>query len=245
MILNQPLFSIITVVYNGEKEIEKTIKSVIEQNFKNFEFIIIDGGSKDQTLSIINKFENHIDYISSEKDNGIFDAMNKGIKVSRGTWINFMNAGDTFSSEQVLSKVSLQPNDLNLVYGDKIYLNKIVKAHSINFLKYGIIMACHQAMFFNKSLLKEQLVYNLKYGIYGDYELVNKIYLLAPEKINYLNYPICKYLGGGVSSFVTWQKRKEKFNILFKYYGFMGVFRGIKLAVKEKLSKKYNLKGEN
>ena len=91
---NRPLISIITVVMNGAQFLENTILSVIEQNYDNIEYIVVDGGSSDKTLKIIKKYEHIIDYWISENDNGIYDAMNKGLNLSRGEWINFMNAGD-------------------------------------------------------------------------------------------------------------------------------------------------------
>ena len=91
-----PLFSIITVVYNGEKYLEKTIESVIKQKFKNFEYIVIDGGSTDNSVKIIEKFEKKIDYWVSEKDRGIYDAFNKGMRVSKGKFIGFINSDDIY-----------------------------------------------------------------------------------------------------------------------------------------------------
>jgi predicted nuclease with TOPRIM domain len=101
-----PLFSIITVTYNAEAFLNTTLKNILSQTFKDFELIIIDGNSSDQTLSIIRKYNSRIDYWVSEQDTGIYDAMNKGIAQASGDWINFMNAGDIFSSETTLEEVS-------------------------------------------------------------------------------------------------------------------------------------------
>lgn len=100
-----PLITIITVVYNGDDYIENTILSVMSQTYGNVEYIIIDGGSKDGTIDIIRKYEHAIDLWISEPDKGIYDAMNKGIALATGDWINFMNAGDTFYGSEVLEKI--------------------------------------------------------------------------------------------------------------------------------------------
>jgi len=94
--VQKPLISIITVVFNGEQLLEKTIQSVINQTYDNVEYIIIDGGSTDRTIEIIQKYEHAIDYWISENDKGIYNAMNKGISLATGAWVNFMNGGDIF-----------------------------------------------------------------------------------------------------------------------------------------------------
>ena len=95
----KPLISVITVVYNGEKYLEETIQSIINQTYDNVEYIIIDGGSTDGTVDIIKKYEDRIDYWVSEKDKGISDAFNKGVKVAKGDYINFQGDGDGFGCE--------------------------------------------------------------------------------------------------------------------------------------------------
>ena len=105
---NKPLVSIVTVVYNGENFLEETIKSVINQTYENIEYIIIDGGSTDGTVDIIKKYEDKINYWVSEKDAGIYDAMNKGIEAFKGDYINFLNAGDSYVNNEVLNRASVR-----------------------------------------------------------------------------------------------------------------------------------------
>ena len=99
---NKPLISIITVVKNNEKYLEQTIKSVLSQEYKNFEYIIIDGGSTDNTISIIKKFSNEIDYWLSENDHGIYDAFNKGMQLAKGDFIGMVNSDDTLERNAYL-----------------------------------------------------------------------------------------------------------------------------------------------
>jgi len=122
---NMPLITVITVVRNEEKTLEETILSVINQTYTNFEYIIIDGASTDRSLDIIKKFEDKIDYWISELDNGIYHAMNKGIDLAAGEWINFMNSGDLFASNNVLEKIFLLKDwgGVDIIYGNSI-INK-------------------------------------------------------------------------------------------------------------------------
>lgn len=228
---NKPLISVITVVYNCENDIENTIKSVINQDFQDFEYIIIDGNSKDKTVSIINNYLDKIDYFISEKDKGIYDAMNKGILAANGKWLNFMNAGDTFYSSEVLKNVfgkNKSYDNKSIVFGYKFQNKKAVYPNELNILKKGVIMANHQSMFFNNDLLGNDLIYSLKHPIYGDYELVNRIFLKFGEKsFKYVNLPIAIFEGGGISSHKSYQKRKDKYLILFKHYGIISIFKSL------------------
>lgn len=225
----RPLVSIVTIVYNGVSEIEQTIESVINQDYENSEFIVIDGGSNDGTQEIIEKYKDKITYYISEKDNGIYDAMNKGIKASEGSWVNFMNAGDTFYSNTVLTQVFLNTSEYAnkaLLYGYKFTDGVKSMPHKLEILEKGIIMANHQSMFFNKKVLREELMYSLNYPIYGDYELVYRIYkLLGKVSFHYLDIPIAIYEGGGISSVVSFQKRKDKFKILLKFHGVVATIK--------------------
>ena len=121
--MNLPTISIITVAYNASNTIETTILSVVNQTYPNIEYIIIDGGSTDGTIDIIKKYESKITKWISEPDKGIYDAMNKGINLARGEWINFMNCGDSFyenNTLQVISDTIINSKDINVIYGNSI-----------------------------------------------------------------------------------------------------------------------------
>lgn len=117
-----PKISIITITFNAEKILERTILSVLNQTYKNIEYIIVDGGSKDGTLDIIKKYQDKIRWIS-EPDKGLYDAMNKGIKMATGEWINCMNADDIFASDDVLEKIFSKEysSKTSFLYSDNWY----------------------------------------------------------------------------------------------------------------------------
>jgi glycosyltransferase involved in cell wall biosynthesis len=117
--IEKPLISIITVVYNGEKYIEQTIKSVLNQSFKNFEYIIIDGKSDDSTLNIINKYKNKIDIILSQKDKNLWDAVNKGIRLSKGEIVGWISSDDTYTSNalKIISSYFSNNKKIDLLFG--------------------------------------------------------------------------------------------------------------------------------
>ena len=115
----KPLISIVTVVYNGEKYIEDTIKSVLNQNFKNFEYILIDGKSTDSTMSIVNKYKNKIDIIVSQKDKNLWDAVNKGIKLSNGEIVGWISSDDTYTANalKIVSKYFINNQKIDFLFG--------------------------------------------------------------------------------------------------------------------------------
>ena len=109
--------SIITVNYNDADGLERTIKSVISQTFKDYEFIIIDGGSTDDSVAVINEYKHHIDYWVSEPDGGIYPGMNKGLRKAKGDYVNFMNSGDSYHSDTVLGKIFSLNSDADIITG--------------------------------------------------------------------------------------------------------------------------------
>ena len=124
--------SVITVVFNAVNKIEDTIKSVLRQEYDNLEYIIIDGGSTDGTLDVIKRYRDKISVVISERDNGIYDAFNKGIKISTGEWIGIMNAGDAFASNDVLARIFVDGDgyDSDVIYGDAIAVDDGIESYA-------------------------------------------------------------------------------------------------------------------
>jgi glycosyltransferase involved in cell wall biosynthesis len=201
--MNNPLISVITVVYNSVTTLEQTILSVINQTYKNIEYIIIDGGSTDGTVDIIKKYEKHLAYWVSEPDKGIYDAMNKGINKVTGEWINFMNSGDTFYTNDIIQRISEQKVfdcKQSIIYGNRILYKDeqlIRQEASIHSLKYYMDIY-HQACFVS-SFLHKQYLFDTNYKITGDYDF---FYKMNNNKTPFVkvNIDICIFLYGGCSS---------------------------------------------
>ena len=189
-----PLITVVTVSYNAVNTIEQTILSVINQTYPNIEYLIIDGGSTDGTVDIIKRYEDKISYWVSEPDKGIYDAMNKGIEVATGEWINFMNCGDSFYSKDVITEVFSIANPLSdIIYGDTNYIydigEYIIKgkiATSKNYMPFG-----HQASFSRTSLMKYKK-FNLKYKICADRDFFYFAYK-NKYQYEYINQVIANY----------------------------------------------------
>lgn len=201
-----PKFSIITVVYNGEGIVDKTMSSVAEQTFNDYEHIIIDGRSSDKTLEIVEHYKSLKLIVVSEKDKGIYDAMNKGVKIAKGQYLIFMNAGDCFVDMHTLSRVSEQLDGVHHFYGDSIriyngesYLNK-EKVNSFSITRHNI---CHQSIFY---LRKQSIHYDLKYMIFADWVLNIKEFCTCGFK--HICTPVCQFSMDGISS--TTERMKDK-----------------------------------
>lgn len=156
---DKPLISVITVVFNGEKRLEETIQSVLNQTYDNLEYIIIDGGSSDETISVIKKYEEQIDYWVSEPDSGVYDAMNKGLNLISSCWVNFMNCGDMFvDSSAIINCIPyLTANDL-ILYSDTVFYKSIN-----NTIYYKIFNCDHSRL----NIVHQSCLYNIK--LHNDY----------------------------------------------------------------------------
>ena len=176
--LKKPFFSIVTVVKNDEINIQKTIKSIISQSFKNFEYIIIDGKSTDKTIKEINNYKSKVSYILSEKDKGIYFAMNKGIKLANGTFLLFVNSGDllTKNALKIIYKLSSKNKEVDFIFGTvkrHYTTNSIIKSGYNKFrLNYNFDFATsHSTGFFIKlESLKKVGNFNTKYKCSSDYD---------------------------------------------------------------------------
>jgi len=178
--MDAPIISVITICYNAIANIEETMLSVLKQRYDKVEYIVIDGGSKDGTLDIIKKHANRLAYWASEPDQGIYDAMNKGIARATGEWINFMNAGDIFIDEEVLNKsfVNSYKDDVDILYGDVIYQYKfgkrMVKAGNIDQIINHMVFS-HQSTFVRRILMQKG--FDTKWKLAADYNLLLGCYL--------------------------------------------------------------------
>jgi glycosyltransferase involved in cell wall biosynthesis len=189
----KPKISIITVVYNGEKCLEETIQSVINQSYDNVEYIIIDGGSTDDTVDIIKKYEDKIAYWVSEKDKGISDAFNKGVKVARGDYINFQGDGDGFVSNDVLEKVfqDINPDEdifvsarINRVdeNGNELFSSKHIESFDKKSLLFRMSLP-HQGLFTHKSYFQKYGLFDVNNTFCMDYEHLLRAYHEFPKVV--------------------------------------------------------------
>lgn len=198
--MNNPRITVVTVCFNAVDVIEKTILSVINQTYSNVEYILIDGHSSDGTVDIIKKYADRISKWISEPDKGIYDAMNKGIKLATGEWINFMNAGDCFVNENVIANVvSALQDGHDVVFGNTIMVNgrhmKLSKGqlYPDRFPQIG-----HQSSFVKTSLMKENH-YNTRYIISADFDFLYKMYKEGKDFF-YIDTEVALYNMDGVSS---------------------------------------------
>jgi glycosyltransferase involved in cell wall biosynthesis len=195
-----PVVSIITVVLNGEKQLEETLQSVFTQDFKNYELIVIDGMSTDGTHAIIEKHRSKINRYLSEKDKGIYDAMNKGISMAKGEWLYFLNVGDTLKTPEVLSEIFSKPiQDADLIYGmvqtknDPSGVDRLVGAPlKINDFYFSIPI-CHQAAFIRKELFGKLGEYDTDYRILADQEWFIRFFKNPEHRAAYVPIVIANY----------------------------------------------------
>ena len=199
-----PKVSVVTVCYHAADTIENTILSVVRQTYQNVEYIIIDGGSKDGTVDIISKYRDRIAYFVSERDKGIYDAMNKAILMATGDWINFLNAGDLFATDHTIDDIFGQGADYanqDVIYGDTLYNYKgspiIYKAKSLSALDYRMAF-CHQSSYVRTALMKER-EFDLRFRYVADYAFFHHLYSTG-HSFHYLPIVMTIYsLEGGLS----------------------------------------------
>lgn len=230
--------SVITVCYNAEEFIEQAINSVLKQKYENIEYIIIDGASTDSTVSIINKYKSKLAFFLSEPDNGMYEAMNKGIAAATGDILYFLNSDDMFYDEYVINKIVniFQNNkDIELIYGsvfvirDPLTNDSFIRSYNHmtkSFFVYDGIY--QQAIFYKADLFKKCGYFDENYKIVGDYEwLLRAFYKYNIKREYYGDIIMAVFRYGGMSncdktSSLHIQERqkviKEYFNIYFIYY---------------------------
>ncbi len=191
MISARPLLSIVTVCFNSDKTIERTILSVLGQSFKDFQYILVDGKSTDQTVSLIQKYaaqDSRIKWVS-EKDSGIYDAMNKGTRMSEGQFIHFLNSDDFLIDDQVYTEAAKHLTDLNtLYYGQIKYRHTDGNTSLLGFpflksdLKYELKGIHQPAAFFPRGQFEKAGYFNIKYRYAADYDLIRRFFKVGPAQ---------------------------------------------------------------
>ena len=221
----QPKLTVVTIVYNNVRDIERTVLSVLNQTYPNIEYLVIDGASNDGTLEILKKYEGRLAKLISEKDNGIYDAMNKGLALASGDYILFMNSGDEIYASDTVENVFASAPDADIYYGEtEMYdeewsslgqrRHKTPETFSWKDFKYGMSIS-HQAIYIRRSLTEP---YDPQYKLSADIDWIIKAAKKAVKIVNTGMY-VAKYLVGGMSKKKHRQSLIERFHIFSKHYG--------------------------
>jgi glycosyltransferase involved in cell wall biosynthesis len=238
-----PLISIITITYNAQEFLERTIASVRKQSVTDFEYILIDGGSNDGTLAIVDANKDIFDIVVSEKDNGLYDAMNKGLSKATGRYVWFMNAGDEIAeinAIETISKLALTMPDV--IYSDTVFVDNTGKKLGLRseILPHKVpdiltwpqfnkgMLICHQSFIVRRDLAPFYILNNLSADI--DWE----IKCLKNSKSN-ISYPgiLSKYLIGGLSNQQQLKSWKDRFMVLQSHFGFLpNIFNHLKIIIR-------------
>jgi glycosyltransferase involved in cell wall biosynthesis len=203
--------SIITVVYNGASTLRSCIDSVLSQDYQSIEYIVVDGNSTDGTIDLVRSYGNRIEKFVSEPDRGIYDAMNKGLKLATGDIVGILNADDFYSSREVISSIvdAMKNNMADAVYGDLVYVdavqNDVVKrSWKSGVYKTGAFlngwMPPHPTFFLKRSLYEQHGLFRLDMGSAADYELMLRMIHKFGIKLAYVPKVLVKMRAGGVSN---------------------------------------------
>lgn len=221
----QPIVSIIIVTFNAEAHIEQAIQSVLTQSFEEKELIIIDGGSTDSTLLKIKTFDQQLIRWISEPDKGIYDAMNKGIKMAKGDWLYFMGADDYFINNGILEKTLKAPK-VDIIYGN-VFSEQLKRKFDgpTNREKLLFSNLCHQSIFYNRAVFEKVGLYSLDYKLYSDWEFNLRCFFNHEIETKYIDLVIAVYAKTGLSSLNSdlYFLRKFLFPMNLKYINDYGL----------------------
>lgn len=222
-------FSIITICYNAAATIERTIRSVVSQTYQDVEYIIVDGASKDDTLTIINRYKDNISKVLSERDKGLYDAMNKGISMATGDYLCFLNAGDCFHAEDTLQRMvdTLHGEQPDVIYGETalvddagtfLRMRRLSAPEKLTWksFKKGMLV-CHQAFFAKRSLVEP---YDLSYRFSADFDWCVRI-MKKSSRLHNTHLTVVDYLSEGLTTQNHKASLKERFRIMVKHYGWV------------------------
>lgn len=226
-----PKFSVITVCYNAQATIEDTIQSVIAQTYHHVEYIIVDGASKDRTLSIINRYRDRIATVVSEPDKGLYDAMNKGLRLATGDYVCFLNAGDSFHEDDTLQQMVHTLRELtelpDVLYGETelvdaeghfVRMRRLQAPEHLTWhsFRHGMLV-CHQAFFAKRTLAEP---YDLSYRFSADFDWCIRI-MKKSKVLHNTHLTLIDYLEEGMTTRNHKASLHERFRIMAKHYGWL------------------------
>lgn len=225
-----PKFSVITVTYNAAAVLEDTIQSVITQTYHHVEYIIVDGGSTDGTLDIVAQYRDRIATIVSEPDKGLYDAMNKGMRLATGDYLCFLNAGDSFHEDDTLQSIahSLTGNALpDVIYGQTelvdseghfVRMRRLSAPEHLNWKSFRQgMLVCHQAFFAKRALAEP---YDLRYRFSADFDWCIRVMKRA-QTLHNTHLTLIDYLEEGMTTRNRRASLRERFRIMVKHYGWV------------------------
>ncbi len=248
--MNTPLISIITISYNAAETIRPTVMSVAQQSFQDFEHILIDGLSKDDTITVARRYGIDTLRIISEKDNGIYDAMNKGLRAALGKYILFLNAGDSFASTDSLAHFAQAAREFNpdIIYADTVIVSaerEILRPRhldapeilTLNSFSQGMLV-CHQAFMVKRDIAP---AYDTHYRFSADYDWTIKcIKATTPDKCHNLKTVEIHYLDDGATEKNKLTSLRERFDIMRRHYGLSTALKRHLSFIPRALKRRFN-----
>jgi len=224
-----PLLSIVTVTFQAEEFIDRTVQSLLNQTSQAFEYIIIDGGSKDQTLRILDSYADRVNTLISKPDKGLYDAMNKGIRVAQGEYLWFMNAGDTLADERLIEDlIPILEQKPDVVYADAYFVNQVGQIRGLRStltphvlpttlhwrdMQKGMVV-CHQSFIAKKEIVPEYVQNNLSADVDWEIKILKKA-----SDIRFFPRPLSCYLEGGISNQLLKKSLMDRFIVLKNHFG--------------------------
>lgn len=237
--MHKPTLSIITIVYNNVRDIERTLLSVLNQSYAHIEYIVVDGASSDGTLKVIQRYQDRLSNLVSEKDAGIYDAMNKGLALASGDYVLFMNSGDELYAPDTVENVFDTASNADIYYGETEMYNEAWQSigkrrHSVpekftwKSFRFGMTIS-HQAIYIRRTLTEP---YDRQYELSADIDWILTAAKKAKTSVKVSGY-VAKYLVGGMSKKRHQQSLKERFAIFTKHYGLLpNLFNHVVIAAK-------------
>lgn len=225
----KPLFTIVTVTYNAEGVIAPTLKSVLAQTCKDYEYLVVDGASSDGTIAMVHKSNIAAMRIVSEPDKGLYDAMNKAIDMANGKYLVFLNAGDSFNGDNALQRMAeAAAGSPDVIYGQTQLVNAdgcvlgprhLTAPHHITAKSFADgMLVCHQAFVAKRSIMGH---YDMKYRFSADFDWCIRCLKASKENCYLGDVPVISYLADGLSQTHRSQSLRERYEIMCKYYGTM------------------------